>query len=262
MSHSTRPTYQQMLAVMRLLADVVALRADPPAQRSMLIDGLNRIAGTNQAFFFVADGWTPGGKPRFTHQTLGKDRDPVFLRYMSEFGVNIPLEADPFCKYSVGDPSTRQVLTIGQLLPDPAAEREFDAFMEIRRAGRVSDGVVGMTRLPGDRVAGVGMHQFGSSRTLSDRQRRIVEFAVEEIDRLIARGSLTLPPIQPAELPPRLRQVLDCLLSGQSPKQIAKVLGISVWTVREHIQRVYQRFGVGGRDELMARFVGPGNGRP
>jgi DNA-binding CsgD family transcriptional regulator len=255
MSQSTRPTYQQMLEVMRLMADVTALKGDVPAQRQLLIDGLNQITGTNQAFFFVAAGWRPGEKPHFTHQTLGKDRDPVFLRYMAEFGVRYPLQADPFCDVSIGDPSSKQLLTFEQALPNRAAEREFDAFMEIRRSGRVTDGVVGITRLTGNQIAGVGMHQFGAAGRLTARQRAIVEFAVGEIDRLILKGHLPLPPVQPTDLPPRLRQILDRLLSGQTPKQIARELGLSVWTVREHIQRVYQHYNVSGREELTARFV-------
>jgi hypothetical protein len=191
MSHGTRPTCQQMLEVMRLMADVVALKNDVPAQRQMLIDGLNRIAGTNQAFFFVAAGWHPMEKPHFTHQTLGKDRDPVFLRYMAEFGIRYPLQADPFCSVSIKDPAAKQLLTYEQALPNRAAEREFDAFMEIRRSGRVTDGVVGITRLVGNRIA--------------------------------------------------------------------RELCLSVWTVREHIQRIYRHHGVSGREELMARFMGNGN---
>ena len=45
------------------------------------------------------------------------------------------------------------------------------------------------------------------------------------------------------------------MLRGEGAKQIARELGLSVWTVREHIQRLYRHFGVRSRDELMSRFV-------
>jgi DNA-binding NarL/FixJ family response regulator len=65
-----------------------------------------------------------------------------------------------------------------------------------------------------------------------------------------------LPPAEAgAELPPRLKQVLDRLLVGHPPKRIARELRLSVWTVREHVQRLYKRFDVNCREELMAKFV-------
>jgi DNA-binding NarL/FixJ family response regulator len=47
-------------------------------------------------------------------------------------------------------------------------------------------------------------------------------------------------------------RICEC---SKGVEQMARELGVSVWTVREHIQRLYRHFGVGGRDELMARFV-------
>jgi DNA-binding CsgD family transcriptional regulator len=249
---------------MRHLADVAALKGNPPAQRQLLVDGMNRIVGTNQAFFFGGDGWRPNGRPRFVHQTLGRDNDPVFLKYMAEFGVRYPLTADPFCTRSTRDQADLQVWTFDDVLPDRATERRYEAFMEIRRGGRVKDGVVGVYRQRHtDRICGLGMHQFGNAGRVSARQRALVRFAVTEMQGLIERGHLSIPTLGVDDtilaLPPRLQQVLDHFLAGRTPKSIARNLGLSVWTVREHIQRLYRHFKVSGRDELMARFV---NGSP
>ena len=262
MSNRTSLSSTDMLSVMRHLADVVALKGDPPAQRQLLIDGLSRIVGTNQAFLFVGDQWRRDKRPHFVHQTLSQDRDPVFLKYMAEFGVRYPLTADPFCARSIGDARPVQLWTFPDVLPNSASEKRHEPFVEIRRAGRVTDGVVSMCRHPGkhDRVIGVGMHQFGAAHSLRPRQRALVLLAMGEIRRLVARGHLVLPPVESRDLPPRLRQVLDRLLVGQTPKRIARELGLSVWTIRDHVQRLYHHFGVSGRDELMARFVGHSRG--
>jgi DNA-binding NarL/FixJ family response regulator len=63
-----------------------------------------------------------------------------------------------------------------------------------------------------------------------------------------------------SRLPPRLRQTLDCLLAGDSEKQAAARLGVSVATVREYVQAVYRRLGVDSRAELLARFLRRGRG--
>jgi DNA-binding CsgD family transcriptional regulator len=56
-------------------------------------------------------------------------------------------------------------------------------------------------------------------------------------------------------LPPRQRQVTDLILSGETPKRIAIQLGLSVHTIREHLETVYRKFDVSGRDELMSKFI-------
>ena len=85
----------------------------------------------------------------------------------------------------------------------------------------------------------------------------LAEFALAEVRRLVDRKHVeiapALPPARP--MPPRLAEVLELLLDGQSPKAIARRLGLSLWTVREHVQRLYRYEGVNGRDELTARYV-------
>lgn len=56
-------------------------------------------------------------------------------------------------------------------------------------------------------------------------------------------------------LTPRQREVLRRLLDGQPTTRIADELFISLHTVREHIQNLYERFGVTSRHELAAQFL-------
>jgi DNA-binding NarL/FixJ family response regulator len=53
----------------------------------------------------------------------------------------------------------------------------------------------------------------------------------------------------------REAQVCDALLGGGADKVIAEELGISFWTVRTHIQRVFAKLGVLNRRELMVRYL-------
>jgi DNA-binding CsgD family transcriptional regulator len=248
-----------MLRVMRHMADVAALRGDPPAQRQLLIDGLSEIVGTHSGFFYICDGWNVGGRPRFSHCTLTTQVDATFLRYTSDFGVNLPVEADPFCYHSIRDQSPFGTYTLGDVLPDRQARLRHAQSLDVMDTVRMRDGAISFYRTgdEGGRIIGVGMHEFGNVRKLTGAQLEIIRFAVAEVQRLDERGHLALPPKGPRELAPRLRQVLDRLLAGRAPKQIARELGLSVWTVREHIQRLYRHFEVAGRDELASRFVRP-----
>lgn len=59
----------------------------------------------------------------------------------------------------------------------------------------------------------------------------------------------------PADLPPRVRDVLRCVLEGDSDKQLAARLGIGVYTVNQYTKHLYRHFRVRGRSELLARWV-------
>jgi DNA-binding NarL/FixJ family response regulator len=49
----------------------------------------------------------------------------------------------------------------------------------------------------------------------------------------------------------RQAQIVERLLCGRSDKQIAKELDVSVPTVRTHLGRLFMRFGVADRCELI-----------
>ncbi|HEY3789085.1 MAG TPA: helix-turn-helix transcriptional regulator [Urbifossiella sp.] len=65
----------------------------------------------------------------------------------------------------------------------------------------------------------------------------------------------------PAKLSPRMRQVLKCLLEGDSDKQVAARLGISTNTVNQYVKGIYSHFHVMSRTELLSRWVRRGWGR-
>ena len=56
-------------------------------------------------------------------------------------------------------------------------------------------------------------------------------------------------------MPPRLRQSLQCLLEGDSEKQIARKLGISRETAHKNVAALYRRFGVSSRGALLASML-------
>ncbi|MHC4172641.1 MAG: response regulator transcription factor [Planctomycetota bacterium] len=57
--------------------------------------------------------------------------------------------------------------------------------------------------------------------------------------------------VQELSLSPRQAQVVKCLLLGHSDKQIALDLQMAVPTVRTHLSRLFSRFDVGDRTELV-----------
>jgi DNA-binding CsgD family transcriptional regulator len=64
--------------------------------------------------------------------------------------------------------------------------------------------------------------------------------------------------ILPACLPPRSADVAVRVCRGQTNKQIAREMGISDQTVKEHVANLCRRFGVHNRTELAAHLSAPG----
>ena len=59
-------------------------------------------------------------------------------------------------------------------------------------------------------------------------------------------------------LSPRQAETLNLLLQGQSEKQVARALGVSVHTVHVYVKALYRRFGVSSRAELLALHMRAG----
>lgn len=55
-----------------------------------------------------------------------------------------------------------------------------------------------------------------------------------------------------APLTSRQKQVAELILAGQSNKQIARTLGISLGTVKDHVHAILQRLGQPSRAALIA----------
>ena len=52
-------------------------------------------------------------------------------------------------------------------------------------------------------------------------------------------------------LPPRQAEITKHIMYGESDKQIARELGISVPTVRTHVSRLFRKFNLNDRKELI-----------
>jgi DNA-binding CsgD family transcriptional regulator len=257
MSKRMAPTSAEQLAVMRLLADVAAMKGDPPGQRQYLIDGLNALLGAQAGWFYAVDDFVPGGRPALRHQVVGTDPDPEFLNALSGLGAELPMEAEPFADHALHDASPLQLWTRDRVLGRPGARARYAASLAVYDASKVVDGAVSLYRdgPEGRRVVGVAVHRMHRERKFRPSELALLQFAVRELQDLVRRGHFPVARPTPATLSPRLRQILDRMLRGRGVKQMARELGLSVWTVREHIQRLYRHIGVRGRDELMSKFV-------
>ena len=260
MERRTRLSVMEVIEVMRLIADVAAARGDASAQQAILAAGLQRLVGATVGFAGHCDGWWSEGEPRFVGMTLMDGSASVFDDYARlVLGSPDGLDSDPYCRLSTAHEGPSVLISQGEALSRTRGHSDvFRAWVDHLR---VADGLVGVIRLQGEggRAAAVSMQRLDDRRGFSARQRALAELAVGELARLAACGHLAfpLPPKEDpsAALSPRQRQMLQLLLTGRHVKGIARDLGLSAWTARDHIKAIYRRLNVTSREELMARCL-------
>jgi len=58
-----------------------------------------------------------------------------------------------------------------------------------------------------------------------------------------------------AKLTPREHEILTLMAKGQLAKEIAEVLGISIWTVHGHVKSIFEKLNVHTRTEAVVKFL-------
>jgi DNA-binding CsgD family transcriptional regulator len=104
------------------------------------------------------------------------------------------------------------------------------------------------------------LNRRSGERDFTDREQEILRYLGTELSPLIGGPLAGFREIRPSDLPTRQRQVLACVLEGDSDKQIAKRLTLSPYTVNQYMKLIYRHFGVGARTELLARWIRRGWG--
>jgi DNA-binding CsgD family transcriptional regulator len=108
--------------------------------------------------------------------------------------------------------------------------------------------------------SGIVLTRAAGDPDFSAREKGIVGEAHQLLAPLIGGSLARFAEPSPSAPPPRVRQVLRCLLEGDGDKQVAARLGISTYTVNQYVKAIFQHFGVVTRGELLARWVGRGRG--
>jgi DNA-binding CsgD family transcriptional regulator len=92
------------------------------------------------------------------------------------------------------------------------------------------------------------------------RHRAIARELHEKITALIGGPLAGFHEPSPADLPPRVRQTLQCFLEGDSDKQAARRLSLGRHTINQYAKAIFAHFGVSSRTELLARWIRRGWG--
>jgi DNA-binding CsgD family transcriptional regulator len=99
----------------------------------------------------------------------------------------------------------------------------------------------------------LGVHRAWGEAPFTTAEHKLIRLFHVELGRLWKRDALKRAQDPKFELPPRLKQTLDALVTGFSEKQIAAKLKLSPHTIHNYVKALHQRFEVSSRGELLAR---------
>lgn len=256
MADSGRVRIEDVRAAFRLIGECRELGRDPDAWRHHMLEGLGRLVGAQVGMHMQFDRFGTAGERMVAPLAAGfmDDADRArWLRYQRENDYRRDLFRLRFYDGFTGALRTRNLDTV----VNPREWYRSRDFNEYVGACGLDDRITSALRLPQHpawRVQSIGLLRARSDGKYKARDVRLVHLFHEELAPLVGR-QLALADTEDGmePLPPRLQQVLACLLQGDGEKLVAARLGLSQHTVNRHVQRLYRRYDVRSRSELMFR---------
>ncbi len=242
-----------------LLGECCELGADPIAWRRHMVEGLRRILGAQVAIYQELQPAEPHGQPGWLLPLLTIDAGwptDSDRRVLVEFWARGEHELCPWFSRRnfrrVFHPARGLATFSRTRLIATCDWHRSEFFNDFVGRGHLDDLVLSTYDSGSGATHGIVLHRALGERSFEPRERRLLGlFFAEHTQRLgtrlACRGGLSV-----VEFPPRLQQVLACLMEGNDEKQIAVRLGISQHTVHYHIKELYRRFEVSSRGRLLA----------
>lgn len=258
MGESERLRLRDVRAIYRLLGECCELGGDPLVWRLHMLQQLSRLLGAHVAIcgaVLPATQNSPLELVRESFLDLGwanEGDQHLYQRWLE----HTPPHMDPLLVY-LGDavPSQQQSLTCRRRVVLKGDEWYSSAFYaEFYRPSRLDDELQSFVwQARSGTIDGLSIIRSADAGAFDGRQERLLRLFHREACRLLGKKLAHSSDPSIARLPRRQREVLACLLEGDSEKQASLRLGISRHTVHEHVKRLHSYFGASSRGELMSR---------
>lgn len=244
-----------LLAIVRILADVSGMTEPLPVRKRALMDALCPLLGAERWMWTTSSGFDENKTPTGIAVSYGGFSE-------REFGMLIEASQDAEAPVPENAPMIHDVLTHGHVTRTRSDWIADEAFYKhpqwtlYRQHAGTDQYLFSLFPLGDGFVSGIGVHRPPGEPDFSPRERRIIHLIASEIGWL---HTADIPERSTGnsidELSPRLRTVMTFLLQGWNRKQIASHLGIAPDTAAGYIKQVYRRFGVGSQPQLISKFV-------
>ena len=244
-------------SIVHLLGEVAMMEASRNDRRMALLEGLAKLIGADAWLWFTAAHTIAGQQPVHTIVQKGGLTDEQFsyiLKISEDPDMN-RLTAPFFEEFNAAD---GQITRLRQQI-DPENYFENSPVYELWKKAGLSPVILSARPTSDGQVSMLGLYRKTGRPLFNEAESRIAHIVLSEIPSLHEAISPVDLNDGVVGLSPRLRQVLNCMLQGYSRKEIAASLELSIHTVGDYINELYQRFGVHSQIDLVRRFL-VGNG--
>ena len=259
------------VALLHLMGTLGSLRSDPRAWRQEMLAGINRLLPASASAAFILREATSGRLPEVTtHFDVGFQSHHQRQAFVHEINT-APLH-DPLGKLAL----RRFVAGIGPTITltrlDAIDDAGWNSDLHVlthRRASGMDDCLISMHRAAQPGVAQVicafraavshgsegGMGRKPALTRFGPREKLLIDTLHRGLDSLYSAEENAHRLNHASALSKRVQQTLEYLLAGDTERQVATRMSISVHTVHDYVKVVYAHFGVSSRRELMARWI-------
>jgi hypothetical protein len=244
-------------SIYRLIGECNELGQAPSTWRMHMLEGLRALTGAQLALYMHIHDLS-GPEERLTEALSAGFLDDTHARLWVHYQQNKAHRDDPFHMHYYRDfDGSLRTRSLDSVL-DPQQWLTSMHYNEYVRPCGLNDRIASSLRLPGNNaIQAIVLHRAAADGKYSRRAVRLMRVFHHELSMVLGTRLKMSAPETAEPLPARLRDVLAGLLRGEAEKQIARRLGLSPNTVNRHVQRLYRRFDVRSRGELMFLVLNP-----
>lgn len=251
-----RITTHDVRACARVIGECVECGADAHSWLDRALDAMREMVGAQVTIGGNMQHFSPDRKPiplgSIRKGWATKHDEKSWQEYTSVMPVTRTPEFDQLARFT-GPIVTRR----RNQLWDERVWYNSVTFNEFHKASGIDDYIISIVAVREMNLFNsIWLHRPVGAKPFGRREAWLVQFIHASLGEMI--GKSIASPLEPGThgLTPRQKDTLDCLLDGDSEKQVAYRLGVSPTTVHEYVVALYRHFGVQSRGELLARFVG------
>lgn len=278
---SVELSIRDTVALLRLMGVLGSVRNDPHNWRLELLMGLNNLLPATASIALALKGLAPDKTPAIVSLVdAGFKSDAQRQACLHEFNT-APL-ADPLSRLVLEKflEQTLETLTSRRADVVDAPTWMADRHVQIyRKPTGMGDCMLSLHR-SAERGSAYGLVVFRAAITppgegevnpgtdvlaagaFGTRERLLLDTLHRGLDWLYRAEEATRKLNPGSTLRPRLRETLELILSGDTERQVAEKMTLSVHTVHDYVKSLYIHFGVSSRTELLSRWVQDGGQIP
>ncbi len=239
--------------MVRLVAEVAALRVDHTASKRYLMNGLKEMIDADSWVWALGylDPLRPPVYASYLHEGFDEERFARYLQAVEHPGMKVlmgPFTLELMERKSHITRTRQQIDQPG----DSAAAAEANEFW---LAADIAPLILSARPLNGECVSIIALYRRADQPMFSERDRKVAHILLTEAFWLHAEGWPEDFGAKTPELSRPRRLVLNLLLEGYSRKMIASQLNLSIHTVSDYVKDIYSNFSVQSHAELMRRFT-------